>query len=280
MPPLRLGCVMTLMLAFAGLLVAMDLAGCSRAKPQPSQSGFSVTPAPAGSQAPKQEKPAAPSAGEKPSAKSAAPAASPPEGAPASKPPGEQEPASAKSEAAAQPEDKAQAEPGAPASAQQPAKQAEMPPASPMEPPSAPRPSWMADYKNWPKATGYLISRAHGYRIAMTHASTTQTAEVFRNNAERTRHLEDRGFQNFPAGSALAMETWEINPDGSPGQAGPVFFMRKEAAGYDSAAGDWQYAMTRSNLEVIAEGKDTHLSACKTCHASAKGTDFVPPVDR
>ena len=139
---------------------------------------------------------------------------------------------------------------------------------------------WGADYATWPLATGFVLSPSHGNRFFRVYASTREAANVYRHNGERLRYFEGAGTQPFPEGAVLAMESFERTEDNKVGAKGPVFFLRKESAGYDPEGGDWHYAMTEPDLKLLAEGKDKNVTQCRACHARAKARDFVFAKDR
>jgi hypothetical protein len=140
--------------------------------------------------------------------------------------------------------------------------------------------AWGAEFAQWARVTGYLLSRDHGSRLALIRATPPAAAELHMASSERLRELRPLGTVRYPVGTVLAMETWEIEANMSQGAPGPLFFMRKEAAGYDPQGGDWRYAMTRPDFTVLAEGKDGKATACRACHLTMKDRDFVPARDR
>jgi hypothetical protein len=140
--------------------------------------------------------------------------------------------------------------------------------------------TWGAEFAQWTRVTGYLFSRSHGQRLASIRATPPASAEVLMANAERLRQLKDAHLEKYPVGTMLVMQTWELEADLSRGASGPLFFMRKEAPGYDPEGGDWRYGMTRPDLSVLADGKDGRATACRTCHLTLKDRDFVPALDR
>lgn len=139
--------------------------------------------------------------------------------------------------------------------------------------------AWGTDFGAWYRVTGYILSRSHGYRLAEIRATPRAAAEVHMQNGELVRHSKE-GFHGYPVGTMLVMQTWEVGPDLSRGIPGPLFFMRKEAPGYDPEGGDWRFAMTRPDLAVLGEGKDGRVTACRTCHLTMRARDYVPATDR
>lgn len=140
--------------------------------------------------------------------------------------------------------------------------------------------SWGADYATWPLASGFVLSPSHAGRFYRVYANTREAAEVYRYNGERLRYRDGEGTRPFPVGTVLAMETFERTGDDKPGARGPVFFMRKEAAGYDAPGGDWRYGMMAVDGTALADGKDGHATECRACHAHAHARDFVFAKDR
>jgi hypothetical protein len=159
----------------------------------------------------------------------------------------------------------------------QPADSSAAPGAQPQD--SGDKLAWGTDFATWIPVTGYILSRSHGYRLAEIRARPRAAAEVHMHNGQLVRHSKE-GFHGYPVGTILAMQTWEVGPDLSRGAPGPLFFMRKEAPGYDPDGGDWRYAMTRPDLTVLAEGKDGRVTECRTCHLTMRARDYVPATDR
>jgi len=140
--------------------------------------------------------------------------------------------------------------------------------------------AWGADFLQWTRVTGYLFSRNHGQRLASVRATPPASAALRIANAERLRQQKDSRLAKYPVGTVLVMQTWELDTDLNRGASGPLFFMRKEAPGYDPEGGDWRYAMTHPDLSVLAEGKDGRATACRACHHALRDRDFVPALDR
>jgi hypothetical protein len=114
----------------------------------------------------------------------------------------------------------------------------------------------------------------------MIRATPWAAAQTYFRNAETIRHLRPDLVTPFPVGTIIAMQTWDIAANDTRGDAGPIFFMKKEPAGYDPEGGDWRYAMTRADLTALADGKDGRATACRTCHMTMKDRDYVPAIDR
>ena len=140
--------------------------------------------------------------------------------------------------------------------------------------------AWGRDFKTWDVVTGYVVSNSHGNRLVQTYVYPSEAARIYKHNAEQARLRKTEGFQDFPVGTQIVQESWLRNDLGGPGQAGPVFFMRKERAGYDPSGHDWHYGFTRNDLALIGEGHEGKLGFCKECHTRAERRDFVFATER
>ncbi|MFV2031771.1 MAG: cytochrome P460 family protein [Gammaproteobacteria bacterium] len=109
-----------------------------------------------------------------------------------------------------------------------------------------------------------MLSATHGGRLVYTYLN--KKAE----KAGMTGNLP------FSVGSILAKESF-ANNSGSPGAAGPLFIMEKQAPGYDTANGDWKYAMVvNGKVTRVGSGKTgSPVQFCAGCHILVKSTDFV-----
>lgn len=139
---------------------------------------------------------------------------------------------------------------------------------------------WGAAYAQWLPVTGYLVSLSHGSRLVRIRATPMPAAKIYVRNAEQLRHLNPQGVKAYSVGTLIAMASWDLGADYRRGTSGPIFFMKKEPPGYDPPGGDWRYGMTRTDLSVLAEGKDGRAAGCRTCHLYAKAQDFVYASDR
>jgi len=139
---------------------------------------------------------------------------------------------------------------------------------------------WGTDFETWTFATGYMYGRGHGSRLVRIRVTPWSAAQTYVHNAETIRHLRPDLVTSFPVGTMISMQTWDITAADTRGEAGPIFFMKKEPAGYDPDGGDWRYGMTRADHTVLADGKDGRATACRTCHLGMKDRDFVQAVDR
>jgi hypothetical protein len=124
------------------------------------------------------------------------------------------------------------------------------------------------------------MAPTHGNRYARVYASGSVAADTYRHNGERLRYAGGKGTKAYPVGTVLVMETFEMLSTGEMGETGPLFFMRKEAPGYDPSGGDWRYAMTTDKLMLFGEGIDGPVTECRACHAKAKARDYVFTKDR
>jgi len=139
---------------------------------------------------------------------------------------------------------------------------------------------WGRDYSVYQRTTGFVESASHGGRLVVTFVAPKSAADAYRVNAKLVRDKQSQGFKLFPAGTVIVKESFVKDGKGGPGQRGPVFFMRKEKAGYDPEGGNWRYAFTQPDFTLIAEGKTGDVAFCRSCHLAVKARDFVYAVDR
>lgn len=139
---------------------------------------------------------------------------------------------------------------------------------------------WGKDFRTWTVVTGYVLSNAHGNRLVQTYVTPAAAAKVYKRNAELALMRESTGYEDYPADTKIAMESWLRNALGGPGKPGPVFFMRKRGDTYDLGGNNWEYAFTHSDLSVIADGHSGKMQFCKDCHSGADNCDFVWAVRR
>lgn len=142
----------------------------------------------------------------------------------------------------------------------------------------AERIEWGTGYEQWEQTSGYVLSAAHGNRLLVMYVTPAEAAEVYRYNAHLVRQSRKQGYRGYPEGTRIAAASFQRARDGGPGEAGPVFFMRKESPGYDPTGGNWRYAFTRPGLRLLGEGRDGSVAFCKACHASVRGRGFVYAV--
>ena len=140
--------------------------------------------------------------------------------------------------------------------------------------------AWGAGYGRWLPVTGYLFSLSHGSRLATIRVTPLPAARTYGRNVQELRNFRPAEVKAYPAGTEIAMETWAIGADFSRAAPGPIFFMKKEPAGYDPAGNDWRYAMTQPDLSALAEGKSGPVTECRACHLKAKDRDCVYASDR
>jgi Cytochrome P460 len=139
---------------------------------------------------------------------------------------------------------------------------------------------WGRDFHTWKPVTGFVISNSHGNRLVQTYIDPPEAARVYKHNAELSRLRKTEGYEPYPPGTRIMQESWLRNDSGGPGKPGPLFFMRKEAAGYDASGGDWEYGFTQTDLALVGEGHDGKMGFCKECHTRADKRDFVFATDR
>lgn len=140
--------------------------------------------------------------------------------------------------------------------------------------------TWGADYAKWTLASGFVLGNSHGAGYYRVYGNNREAADVYRYNGERLRYRDGEGSQTFPVGAIIAMETFDGTTEKKVGPKGPIFFMRKEAAGYDTEGGDWRYGMMDLQGNALADGKAGHATECRKCHAQAASRDFVFAKDR
>ena len=75
----------------------------------------------------------------------------------------------------------------------------------------------------------------------------------------------------FPVGAAIVKEKLAAGTDGIELVARG--FMIKRAAGFNPAAGDWDFAYWEPALGIVSD--TTSSAACAGCHASSHASDFV-----
>lgn len=113
----------------------------------------------------------------------------------------------------------------------------------------------------------------HGGRWVNTYVNDVGKAALF------------AGRGAFPIGSVVLKESFE-DAGGAPSEVrGPIFVMEKHAAGYDSARGDWWWAIhwehptgaLGKNLggPIYWRGKSKRVSYCNDCHKKWSAQDFV-----
>jgi mono/diheme cytochrome c family protein len=81
---------------------------------------------------------------------------------------------------------------------------------------------------------------------------------------------------DYSVGDAFVKETYTFDATGARQWAamGPLLGMVKRAAGYDTAAGDWEFFMLDpATGETLDSGADLNGGSCKGCHMSAVGGD-------
>jgi hypothetical protein len=136
-----------------------------------------------------------------------------------------------------------------------------------------------ADYARYSKVSKEPFpSKTHGGRFV----------EVYVNDKGYDAYTKD---QDYPVGTVIVKTSWE-NEGGKPSTtAGPIFVMRKEAAGYSPDHDDWYYAIhwekpTQAQLGFLKgpiywRGKSPKVEYCWKCHDNYdKSIGGVPPAKR
>lgn len=134
---------------------------------------------------------------------------------------------------------------------------------------------WGRNFRTWSVVTGYVVSHSHGNRLVETYITPEAAAKVYKHNARLALLRKKTGYQDYPPGTEIAMESWLRNAVGAAGKPGPVFFMRKRERGYDPTANNWEYGFTRSDLTLIGTGHSGKMQFCKDCHTRVESRDFV-----
>jgi len=133
---------------------------------------------------------------------------------------------------------------------------------------------WAREFKTWDATTGYVLSNSHGNRLVQTYIYPPEAVRVYKHNAELARLRKAEGYLPYPDGTEIAQESWLRNELGGPGQAGPVFFMRKEPGDH------WHFGFTRDDLSLIGEGTGGKMQFCQECHSRATRRDSVYATER
>ena len=136
-----------------------------------------------------------------------------------------------------------------------------------------------ADYQSYKKVSKEPFpSKTHGGRFV----------EVYVNDVGYQAYTKD---EDYPPGTVIVKTSWE-NADGKPTSTpGPIFVMRKEAAGYSPDHEDWYYAIhwekpTEAQLKFLKgpiywRGKSAKVEYCWKCHDNYdKSIGGVPPDKR
>ncbi|MBI3637790.1 MAG: cytochrome P460 family protein [Candidatus Rokubacteria bacterium] len=122
------------------------------------------------------------------------------------------------------------------------------------------------DYKGWKKVNEQPVkSASHGNTVVVTYLN------------KKAEPAAMSGTFPFPAGSIVVKEAFE-DRGGKPGGISKVFVMEKRAKGYDSANGDWHYAVVMPDGAVAVTGDGragSPTQLCGACHQAAKANDYV-----
>ena len=74
---------------------------------------------------------------------------------------------------------------------------------------------------------------------------------------------------HFPVGTVIVKEKRNAPDDQTPEL---MTIMTKKSAGYDTAHGDWEYAVTAADGKIQTQGK---MAKCQHCHEQKKSVDYV-----
>ena len=127
-------------------------------------------------------------------------------------------------------------------------------------------------YPKWKRYSKVAYQSAtHGARFVQNYANDA---------AKSYGRFEKAG--KMPAGAYLVKDSFSVTKDGKIG-VGPLFVMRKMAAGWNPASGDWKYAMVMPDGAFFGETKGknaANMKFCIDCHiAVAEDQDsmmFMP----
>lgn len=95
------------------------------------------------------------------------------------------------------------------------------------------------------------------------------SVRLYANEEAFTIFREGEG-RDFPRGSVIVKEKLQTPDDTEPTALG---MMIKREAGFDSNAGDWEFAYWNKDIGLI-EGNEA-LSNCVQCHREQEATDWV-----
>ncbi len=131
----------------------------------------------------------------------------------------------------------------------------------------------LKDYFNWtPVLKGDKAFPSAGHGGITVKSYINPIAKNHLDNSENPFPL--------PEGSELAKAV--ISAEGTSSKdATRVYFMRKEKAGFDSANGDWSYALaTRVNGALVVDPSVKPREAlCVSCHSKFAEFDYVKTID-
>lgn len=117
---------------------------------------------------------------------------------------------------------------------------------------------WVNDYRDWvPASTFPAAPGFHGNRFLLTWVNAVG-AEAYMQYAEAP---------TIPAGTLIAKESFAVGDDGKV-RPGPLFLMRKTAAGQSPETDDWHFAMVAANGSPQAVDV---MTACSECHQGVYG---------
>lgn len=149
----------------------------------------------------------------------------------------------------------------------------------------------LANYRNtWDRMTGFEYSGLHWNQFIVVYLN--KGSESYRNNySEYLRFFQDMDdeeyededeipgpkFKPYPTGTIVLKENF-LASDGSPNTPVSVTMMVKKEAGYDDAAGNWEYVQFDPTGNVIMKGnsQDPVINkACASCHINIASRDYI-----
>ena len=130
------------------------------------------------------------------------------------------------------------------------------PAAQPVEPSDADLKALAKSYTSFPALNTELkVSPTHQGMLVRTHLDATATQAY--------------NSKSYPfSDGATAVKEAHKSADG-PTEA---LFVMKKIKGYDSANGDWYYAMTAPDGTAMQKGK---VQMCISCHSTVKNKDYI-----
>ena len=135
-----------------------------------------------------------------------------------------------------------------------------------------------ADYKDYRKvSTEPFASKTHGGRFV----------EVYVNDVGYAAYTKDEA---LPEGTVIVKTSWENVEGKASSTPGPIFVMKKEAAGYSPDHEDWYYAIhwekpTDAQLKFLKgpiywRGKSPKVEYCWKCHDNYDKSLGGVPADK
>jgi hypothetical protein len=136
-------------------------------------------------------------------------------------------------------------------------------------------------------AAGYALARLPDLRSYLSwrrfntapYRSATHGARYVNNYGNRIGEaygaFEQAG--NLPEGAMLVKDSFTATADGAI-YAGPMFVMKKMAAGFNSESGDWRYSMIMPDGSLFGETGGVNAESvdfCIGCHATRSKYDHL-----